>query len=735
MKLNRTHLFPLALALALASGFTARAQAPGNQRPPQDGPPPAGDFPPPDGPPGFGPGGGGGFGGGGFGGPGGPMQQEMKLVAKFDKNADGWLNAAERQAARASLAQSGGNQRGPGGRPGGFGRRPENAMPPTPGVKLSPADVKSYPDAPLYASNVLRTFFLEFESADWEKELTAFKHTDVEVPAKLTVDGKVYPEVGVHFRGASSFFTVGEGQKRSLTVTLNFLHKDQQLGGYNKLDLLNSHEDPSFLRTVLGLQVARDYLPASKANFVRVAINGESWGVYVNQQHFNKDFVKEWFDTTKGARWKVPGSPNGRGGLTYLGEDATAYQRIYEIKTKDDPKSWTAFIRLCKVLTETPAAELEAALAPLLDIDGTLKYLAWDNVLANGDGFWTRASDYSIYLDPKGRFHVLPYDANETFSLGGGPGGPAGRGGFGPGMIVAMQMLQQGDKNEDGKLSKAEFTALADDWYGKLDADKAGKVDQEQFIAGLPEILPPPPGFGPQGGAPGGGQGQAQRPAQGQGQGGGRGRFGPAGFIGPGFFQALDADKNGSLTRAEFTATFSKWFTDWDKGSRGSLDDESLRTGLAAVLPQPNFGGPGGGQRGMAGGRGRGGQGGGGPGMGGPGGGRPGGRGGPELDPLATASDDGKPLLSKLLAVPSLRTRYLGYVRDMADKWLDWKRLGPVAEQYHALIAADVKADTRKLDSYEAFEGSLTGTNGLKTFAEKRRAYLLSNAEVKKTAP
>jgi hypothetical protein len=35
----------------------------------------------------------------------------------------------------------------------------------------------------------LRTLFLEFENADWEKELSDFHGTDVEVPAKLIVDG------------------------------------------------------------------------------------------------------------------------------------------------------------------------------------------------------------------------------------------------------------------------------------------------------------------------------------------------------------------------------------------------------------------------------------------------------------------------------------------------------------------------------------------------------------------
>ena len=76
---------------------------------------------------------------------------------------------------------------------------------------------------------------------------------------------------------------------------------------------------------------------------------------------------------------------------------------------------------------------------------------------------------------------------------------------------------------------------------------------------------------------------------------------------------------------------------------------------------------------------------------------------GVELDPLQMANDTNKPLISKLLAVPSLRARYLAYVREIAEKHLDWAKLGPSAEKYHALIAADVKADTRKLESTEGF--------------------------------
>ena len=93
--------------------------------------------------------------------------------------------------------------------------------------------------------------------------------------------------------------------------------------------------------------------------------------------------------------------------------------------------------------------------------------------------------------------------------------------------------------------------------------------------------------------------------------------------------------------------------------------------------------------------------------------------GGPELDPLVGLDDPAKPLRSKLLAVPALRAKYLGYVKDIATMWLDWKALGPIATNAQRLIAADVAVDTRKLDEFQPAD------QALKSFVEKRRAYLL----------
>jgi len=448
---------------------------------------------------------------GGFGG-GPPGGQERKILKDFDKNNDGWLDDTERQAARAFITKERAGKGKGGFGKGGFGKGGAEA--PRPGPRVAPADVKAYPDAPLYEPTVLRTLFLDFTSKDWEKELEDFHNTDVEVPCTLTVDGKQYRNVGVHFRGMSSYMGVPAGAKRSLNLALDLADSKQRLHGYKTLNLLNAHGDPSFLSTVLYAHIARQYLPAPQANMVKVVINGESWGVYCNMQQFNKEFLNENFKTSKGARWKVRGSPGGRGGLEYFGENSADYKRIFEIKSKDDEKSWQALIELCRVLNQTPADKLEAALEPILDIDGVLRFLALDVALINSDGYWTRASDYNLYRDAKGKFHIIPHDMNEAFRPGGGPG----MGGPGGPMRVFLPPpgeLMPPPVQDTLRLTDAQRKQLADlqkEYNERLDKVLTG--EQRAELKNLREAgpgpgpFPPPPPGGfpppPPGGRPGG---------------------------------------------------------------------------------------------------------------------------------------------------------------------------------------------------------------------------------------
>jgi type 1 glutamine amidotransferase len=57
--------------------------------------------------------------------------------------------------------------------------------------------------------------------------------------------------------------------------------------------------------------------------------------------------------------------------------------------------------------------------------------------------------------------------------------------------------------------------------------------------------------------------------------------------VAPGLFTAVDADKDGAVTRAEMKATFERWFTEWDSAKAGALTQEQLAAGLNAALPAP----------------------------------------------------------------------------------------------------------------------------------------------------
>ena len=172
-------------------------------------------------------GGPGGFPGGFPGGPGG-MGQDREVVKDYDTDGDGRLNDEERATARAALesaAAEGGRRGGfmPFG-PGGPGRPGGGAVEVAERARVKPEDVEAFGDRELYDPAIVRTLFLTFPNDDWELELETFYRTDVEVPATLTVDGKSYPDVGVHFRGNTSYMMAQRGTKRPLNISIDDVH-------------------------------------------------------------------------------------------------------------------------------------------------------------------------------------------------------------------------------------------------------------------------------------------------------------------------------------------------------------------------------------------------------------------------------------------------------------------------------------------------------------------------------
>jgi len=378
--------------------------------------------------------------------------QRIEVIPKFDKDNDGVLDKAERSAAIKYVEEQrnseGGDDRGQrGGRPprpvgGRTGRPPARgdraARPDTRGASGRPApEPRDFSKAErlepgndkdlgtkLYDEGTLRTLFINFKDNEWKEEMEVFYRTDVAVPADLVVNGKLYKDVGLKYRGNSSFRSVSPDLKRSMNLYIDHKHSDQKLLGYKTLNLLNANSDPTFMREVIYSHVARNYIPAFKGNFIKVVINGESWGLYSHIQQYNKDFLEDNFGTRAGTRWKIGAGGGGSGNLRYPGDKKEDYNGFQQ-RTEGKEEAWKELEQFTKLLDETPVEELAEKLNGRFDLDSAMWSLALECVFQD-EGYFTRGSDYNLYLDPKGRFHLLQHDGNEVMNIPGGPGMPSG---------------------------------------------------------------------------------------------------------------------------------------------------------------------------------------------------------------------------------------------------------------------------------------------------------------------
>ena len=255
--------------------------------------------------------------------------------ARFDRDGDKKLNAAERKAALNAL----------GGGGGGFYRSGFSGG--RPGPALSPSGVRNVPaSVPFYDLGTLRTLFFQFEDDKLGEGIDGVQGNRYRGSGDSYHGRKIYKEVGVKFRGSSSFAMVPEGMKHSLNVSVDAFTKDQTILGFESLNLLSSHADPTFLRGVLYLQAARDFLPSRARKLCPRCHQWRKLGHLSKCRASQQDLPEGVVQDDAGTRWKAPGDRTAERASS-IGETVRRpIQSTYEIKGKDDPKAWAALIHL-----------------------------------------------------------------------------------------------------------------------------------------------------------------------------------------------------------------------------------------------------------------------------------------------------------------------------------------------------------------------------------------------------
>lgn len=292
----------------------------------------------------------------------------------------------------------------------------------------------------LYNEDIIRTIELQFEQNNFWTQMENNYDDKIDIPATLLMDGQTYENIGVRFKGQTSYFTIEGEDKKSFNISMD-AYEDLDLMGYETLNLNNCLGDPTFLREFVFLKSIRKHIPAAQASFVNLFVNGENWGLYPSIQGLNSEFIREWFLSSEGSRWRAdaetddgpggggPGGGPGGGGmwgngtaaLNYLSSDSTEYQEYYTLKKTHKVNAWEDLINTCDMLENSSLGELEESINDFMDLDRTLWFLACENVFADDDSYIHKGRmDYYLYWDAETEKMVpLEYDGNSVMHENG----------------------------------------------------------------------------------------------------------------------------------------------------------------------------------------------------------------------------------------------------------------------------------------------------------------------------
>ena len=274
----------------------------------------------------------------------------------------------------------------------------------------------------LFDEDSLRVINLEFYLPSYHSYLVNswYYSPSERIPAILTLNGITYDSVGVRYKGNSTFCLPNDNSNNKVpyNIDMNYFIDGQQLLDYNKLKLANAWMDPTFVKQIISSNIYRKYLPTGESNLVKLYVQNNYLGLYVNDESINKQFLKKHFDEKSGPLFKcdninrfcdTANAPSAMPpNLYYMGDDTTLYYDSYDMKSD---QGWESLVNLIKVI-DLDFQNIDS----VLNVDRTLWAFAVNQVIANLDCYNTYyIHNYYLYQTQDGLFQMIPWDLDNSF--------------------------------------------------------------------------------------------------------------------------------------------------------------------------------------------------------------------------------------------------------------------------------------------------------------------------------
>jgi spore coat protein H len=253
------------------------------------------------------------------------------------------------------------------------------------------------------------------------------------LPASLSFKNDQIPtvtfaKIGFRLRGAIPRYC----QKRDFKISLNEFETGRNLYGLDKINLRGLNRDPSVIREKICLDLLRELqVPASRASYVRLYINEEYKGLYLNVEEIDQGFLNALFGNNGGNLFKC-----AREAALTIREDENykftfgpppyaphQIERVYELHTNKSADDYSDLAQFINVLNNTPDSELKHEIEKILNVENFLKSQAVSVLVGDWDGYWSNQNNYYLYHNEwTGKFEFIPRDLDLTLGVDWGGG-------------------------------------------------------------------------------------------------------------------------------------------------------------------------------------------------------------------------------------------------------------------------------------------------------------------------
>lgn len=272
----------------------------------------------------------------------------------------------------------------------------------------------------LFDDTSLPEIHISIDPGDLNRILTNI-YSDTEYPADFVFirDGIADTVLNVGFRIRGN--TSRASKKKSFKVSFDTFEDGREYFGLDKMNINGEHNDPSIIRSKLSWDVfAAMDVKAPRANHVQLFINSDYYGLYINVEHIDNEFVEDRFGSDAGNLYKALYPSD----LTYLGNSPEDYKRssggrrIYELKTNEEEDDYTDLANFIIFMRNAGTQEFENQIRDYINVDGVIRVMAVDILTGMWDDYMFNKNNFYLYHNPESeRFEFIPYDYDNTFGI------------------------------------------------------------------------------------------------------------------------------------------------------------------------------------------------------------------------------------------------------------------------------------------------------------------------------